>query len=98
MNMMSGPGTFCTFSVSGNYNAAEDRPRVQVDQSDVYTFTPIAGKQDFTCECYIEGADMIKFKLVTSQGATFVQKYTIPSPIGREKLKRNGNCIELNPF
>jgi len=98
MNVMTGPGTFCTYNVDENPNAAEDRPRIQIDQSDVYTFTPTPGRHPFSVECYIEGTDTIKFKLVTTHGATFVQKYTIPSAIGREKLKRIGNSIELNPF
>jgi len=98
MNAMSGPGTFCTFSMSGNPSASEDRPRINIEQTDSYLFTPLPGKHDFSLECLIEGSDLIKFKFVTTFGATYVQKYTIPAAIGREKLKRIGNAIQLDIF
>jgi len=96
---ISGPGTFCTYDVPGNPQyGLEDRPRIAVDQSDTYLFTPTPGKLDFSVECLVEGSDLIKFKLTTSNDALYIQKYSMPFSFGRQHLKRIGNAIQLDPF
>jgi len=99
VGISGGPGTFCYFDVPGNpHYGLEDRPRIQVDQNDTYLFTPTPGKLDFSVECLVEGSDLIKFKLTTANGALYIQKYSMPFSFGREKLKRIGNAIQLDPF
>jgi hypothetical protein len=97
INSLKGPGVFCTFEITGNPNG-DDRPKMSVDQSSSYLFTPVPAKLSCTVECLIEGTDSIKFKLTTSQGSVIVQKYSMPFPIGREMLKRKGDTVELDPF
>lgn len=96
---MKGAGVFCTYEIPGDA-AGGDRPKMNVDQqTSSYVFTPVASKSNCTVECLIEGTDLLKFKLTTSQGGTIVQKYSMPFPIGREMLKRKGShSIELDPF
>jgi hypothetical protein len=95
---MSGPGVFCTYDVPGNPNAQDERPKMNVDQTSSYLFTPAPGKLGCSIECLIEGSDVLKFKMTTTQNAVVVQKYSMPFPIGREHLKRRGDSIELDPF
>jgi len=96
---ISGSGTFCNFDMAGNPQyGLEDRPRIQVEQTDTYLFTPTPGKLDFSVECLVEESDLIKFKLTTSNGALYIQKYSMPFSFGRENLKRVGNAIQLDPF
>jgi hypothetical protein len=95
---MKGAGVFCTYDVSGNPGAVDDRPKMSVDQSSSYLFTPVPGKLGVNIECLIEGSDVIKFKMTTTQNAVIVQKYSMPFPIGREHLKRKGDSVELDPF
>jgi len=99
MGVSNGPGTFCFYEILGNPQyGLEDRPRIAVDQTDTYLFTPTPGKLDFSVECLVEGSDLIKFKLTTANGALYIQKYSMPFSFGREKLKRIGNSIQLDPF
>jgi len=94
---MKGPGVFCTLEIPGN-PSGDERPKMNVDQSSSYLFTPVPAKTSCTVECLIEGTDVIKFKMTTAQGAVIVQKYSMPFPIGREMLKRKGDSVELDPF
>jgi hypothetical protein len=48
--------------------------------------------------CSRSGSDRIKFILLTTGGSKVVKKYTLPFPIGCEKLRRVGEAIEINPF
>jgi len=97
---VSGPGVFCSYDLPGNpHYGLEDRPRIAVEQTDTYLFTPTPGKLDFSVECLVEGSDLIKFKLTTtSNGALYIQKYSMPFSFGRQNLKRIGNAIQLDPF
>jgi len=94
---MKGPGVFCTFDIPGS-PSGDERPKMSVDQSSSYLFTPVPAKLGCNIECLIEGDDVIKFKMTTTQGSVIVQKYSMPFPIGREMLKRKGESIELDPF
>jgi len=96
---VSGPGVFCSYDLPGNpHYGLEDRPRIAVEQTDTYLFTPTPGKLDFSVECLVEGSDLIKFKLTTSNDALYIQKYSMPFSFGRQHLKRIGNAIQLDPF
>jgi hypothetical protein len=56
MNLgLKGPGVFCTYDVPGNASSNDERPKMSVDQSSSYLFTPVPGKLGVNVECLIEG-------------------------------------------
>jgi len=92
---LKGPGVYCTYDVPGNPNSTEERPKMSVDQTTNYQFTPVPGKLGVNVEVLIEGSDVLKFKLTNTKNAVVVQKYSMPFPVGRENLSRRGDTIVL---